>query len=150
MELHSALTVRDASFTYQAGAEYGIGAEALLGRGTATEPGSEAGFGTAAGVAGPALKNVSLDIPAGKMTVIAGRPGLARVRWQTSCSVYSRPARAGRALTACPWPERTCTAGGAPLPAFPKTLTCFTTPYGRTCGGHSPAPRTWRCGRRCA
>ena len=49
MELHSALTVRDASFTYQAGAESGIGAEALLGRGTATEPGSEAGFGTAAG-----------------------------------------------------------------------------------------------------
>ena len=56
MELRSALTVRDASFTYQAGAESGTGiwAEAQLGRGTATEPGAGAGFETAAGVAGGA------------------------------------------------------------------------------------------------
>ena len=76
MELRSALTVRDASFTYEAGA--GIWAEAQLGRGTATEPGAEAGVVTAAGVAGPALKNVSLDVSAGKMTAITGPSGAGK------------------------------------------------------------------------
>ncbi len=90
MELRSALTVRDVSFTYEAGTESGIGTgtKAWPCRGTATEPGSEAGtgveagaaagFGMVAGAAGPALKNVSLDVPAGKMTTITGPSGAGK------------------------------------------------------------------------
>ena len=51
------------------------------------------------------------------MTVIAGHPGLARARWQTSCSVYSRPARARRALTACP-------LAGANLHRWRRSVAC--------------------------
>ena len=81
MELRSALTVRDASFTYETGAEFGTGVEA----------GSAVGFGMVAGAAGPALKNVSLDVPAGKMTAIAGPSGGRQEH------AGGRPARSARA-----------------------------------------------------
>ena len=45
MDLRSALTVRDVSFAYEAGAESGTGAEVWLDRGTTTEPGAESGTG---------------------------------------------------------------------------------------------------------
>ncbi len=74
MDLCEALTVRDASFTYGAGAESiaGIGAEAQLGSRAAEEPESKPH------IVRPALKNVSLDVPAGKMTVLTGHSGAGK------------------------------------------------------------------------
>ena len=69
MALHDALAVRDVSFAYETGA----GAEAGCGTETGPDAGSEAE--ATAGTAAPVLKDVSLKIPAGKITAIAGPSG---------------------------------------------------------------------------
>ena len=63
MALHDALSVRGVSFVYE------TGTEAETGNGT------EAGTGSEAGTVAPVLKDVSLEIPAGKITAIAGPSG---------------------------------------------------------------------------
>ena len=73
MALRDALAVRDVSFAYETGAGAGAGAEAGAEAGSGTETGP--GTGSEAGTAAPVLKDVSLKIPAGKITAIAGPSG---------------------------------------------------------------------------
>ena len=74
MELRRMLTVRDVSFIYESGTEAwsGRGMETELGSETEVEIEAAAKPEMGAGTAKPALKNVSVDIPAGKMTAITG------------------------------------------------------------------------------
>ena len=65
MMLRGALTMRNVSFVYEAGA----------GNGTGTGTGEG---GARSGIAKPALKNVNLEVPAGSITVITGPSGAGK------------------------------------------------------------------------